>query len=525
MPYDYDYVVIGSGFGGSVAALRLAEKGYSLCVMESGRRFGPEDFPDSNWKIWKWVWMPRLFCTGIQRLTLLKNVLVLSGSGVGGGSLVYCAVLLEPPDTFFQDPQWSELRDDWKTTLSPFYREAKNMLGVATNPRLWKSDELLREYAREIGREQFFKPTDVGIFFGEPGVEVPDPYFGGDGPPRTGCNHGSHCMVGCKNGGKNSLDRNYLYLAENLGAKILSETTVIKVAAREGGGYEIFSRKSFGRMLGKQQVTTARGVIFAAGALGSMRLLFDCKRTEALPNISNFLGKMVRTNSEVIVGARTKKKDQNYSEGISITSSLFVNDTTHIEPVRYPKGSDVMFWLSTLMTDGGSRITRPLKHLWNCITHPILFLRSRFPFGWAKKSIILLTMQTLDNRCTIKQKLRWWWPFSRKFSSKSQDKTTPRYIPAANQAARRIAENIDGIPQSAVTEVLFNIPLSAHILGGCVMGKDADNGVVDKYGRMFGHENLYIVDGSIVPANLGVNPSLTITSLAEYILSNIPKKS
>jgi len=524
MQFDYDFVIIGSGFGGSVAALRLAEKGYSVCVIEKGKRYHNGDYADTNWKLWKWLWIPRFYFTGIQQLTLLHNVFILSGTGVGGGSLVYCAVLFEPPDSFYQDPQWSGLDKDWKNTLTPFFRQAKQMLGVTENPKLWKSDELLRDYAKEIGREEHFRPTQVGIFFGEPGVEVPDPYFGGKGPARTGCDHSGGCMLGCKTGGKNSLDRNYLYLAEKMGVRIVPETEVVLVREAEDEGYLITLRKSIGLFRGRRDRIHVRAVVFAAGALGTNKLLLECKRVGALPKISDHLGRVVRTNSEVMVGVRARDRNECFCEGIAITSSLFVNDETHIEPVRYPEGSNAMFWLSTLATDGGSRLTRPLKHIWNCLTHPIDFIRSRSPFGWAKRAIILLVMQTLDNQLQFIWKRRWWFPFSRSLTSKVTEKSTPTYIPAANEAARAIARRINGIPQSAVTEVMFNIPLSAHILGGCVIGKDPEHGVVDKYGKVFGYKNLYIVDGSIIPANLGVNPSLTITALAEYVTSHIPKK-
>ena len=329
-------------------------------------------------------------------------------------------------------------------------------------------------------------------------------------------------MVGCKNGGKNSLDRNYLYLAEKLAAKIVPETTVVNVTETEHGGYSIVTRKAIGLFTTKRKVTTARGVVFAAGALGTVKLLKDSKSSGGLFRISEHLGKLVRTNSEVMVAARARKGNYQYCEGIFIASSLFVDDVTHIEAVRYPKGSDAMFWLSTLLTDSGSLIGRPLKHIWNCITQPIDYIRSRIPFGWAKQSIILLVMQTLDNRLEIKLERRWWWPFTKIFTSKTNEKPAPTYIPAANQAARGIAKRMNGIPQSAVTEVLFNTPLSAHILGGCVIGKDPQHGVVDQYGKVFGYDNMYIVDGSIIPANLGVNPSLTITALAEYVTSHIP---
>ncbi len=524
MEYDFDFAVIGSGFGGSVAALRLSEKGYSVCVIEKGKRFRENDYPNTNWTLWKWFWLPRLYFTGIQQLTMLHNAFILSGTGVGGGSLVYCAVLFEPPDTFYRDPQWAQLDPNWKETLAPFFQKSRQMLGVTENPKLWKSDELLLEYAREIGREKYFRPTQVGIFFGDPEEEVADPYFNGQGPLRRGCDHSGRCMLGCKTGGKNSLDKNYLYLAERRGASIIPETEVVRVAENFDGGYLITAQPSIGVWRGKRHTIRTKGVIFAAGALGTNELLFKCKQTGALPKISDKLGQVVRTNSEVMVGVRSRSKDQSFSEGISITSSVFVDDVTHIEPVRYPVGSDAMFWLATLLSDGGSTFGRPLKHILNCIRHPVDFLRAHSPFGWAKKSLILLVMQTLDNKLQFVFKRKWWFPFKKRLTSRSTEQATPTSIPAANNAAKFIGQKINGIPQSAITEVMLNRPLSAHILGGCVIGKDPQHGVVDKFGKVFGYENMYIVDGSVVPANLGVNPSLTITALAEYILHHIPAK-
>ena len=519
MTFHYDYAVIGSGFGGSVAALRLAEKGYSVCVIERGKRRHDWEYPHR-----KWLWAPALGCYGIQELTFLKNALLLTGSGVGGGSLVYCAVLLEPPQAFFDDPQWVGLQQDWRSTLAPFYQTAKRMLGVVPNPKFWPSDELLRDYARDIGREAFFKPTEVGIYFGDPEQETPDPYFGGKGPSRRGCDHSGRCMTGCKQGGKNSLDRNYLYLAEKLGAVILAETEATAVSALDHGGYEIALCSSTHRC-GAKRTVTAHGVVVAAGALGSNRLLLYSKQRGGLPALSDQLGKTMRTNSEVLVGVKARGKSANYSRGIAITSSLFVNEHTHIEPVRYPDGSDVMFWLTALMTDGGNRLMRPLKFLGNVLRRPLTFLRLLWPVGWAKKAIILLVMQTEDNRFDLSLKRHWFWPFSKTTASRRRTSSIPTYIPEANAAARAIAQKIGGDPVSSITEVLFNMPMSAHIIGGCVIGADREHGVVDKNLRAFGYEHLYIVDGSVVPANLGVNPSLTITALAEYAMSRIPEKS
>ncbi len=520
--HEFDFIIIGSGFGGSVAALRLAEKGYTVAVLERGKRFRDQDYAKTNWQLWKWLWAPHLFCSGIQELTFLPNCLVLSGAGVGGGSLGYCAVLLEPPEPFFRDPQWAELQPDWRQTLAPFYQLARQMLGVTVNPKFYPSDELLRSYAEEIGRSHWFKPTEVGIFFGDPEREHPDPYFGGRGPARRGCDFKGRCMVGCSAGGKNSLDRNYLYLAEQLGARILPQTLVTDIQETDGG-YAITACSSL-YPWGAVRKYTCKGVVIAAGALGTNRLLLHCQRKGSLSRLSPQLGKTVRTNSEILLGISARDKNARYCDGIAITSSLFIDDHTHIEPVRYPEGSDVMFWLSGLLTDGFSRWQRPLKFLANCLRHPLEFLKGFYPFGWARKTIILLVMQTFDNRMEFILKRRWLMPWKKRLSSKRHGSTIPTYIPAANQAARALAQKINGVPKNAITEVLFNMPLTAHILGGCVIGNDAQLGVVDKYCRVFGYENMYIVDGSVIPANLGVNPSLTITAIAEYAMSHIPPK-
>jgi cholesterol oxidase len=519
----YDYIVIGSGFGGSVAALRLAEKGYSVCVIESGKRWRAGDFPRTNWRFWKFLWAPALHCHGIQRIQLLNDVLVLAGSGVGGGSLVYANTLFLPSDIFFDDPRWKGLVADWKAELAPHYETAKRMLGVVTNPKFWPTDYMLRDYAREIGREECFKATDVGVFFGPPGVAVPDPYFGGKGPARTGCTMSGHCMVGCRDGGKNSLDRNYLYLAEGLGAEIVPEHKVTDVRPDGNGTYIVTSRRATSFPGGRKSVRRARGVVFAAGVLGTLELLTRCRDKGSLPKLSDRLGHVVRTNSEVLAGV-TSRKNQQHSLGVSITSSVFVNDTTHIELVRYPKGSDVMSIFAGLMTDGGGKIPRRLRFLGTVARHPLRFLRIRIPFGWGRNSVILLVMQTLDNYLTVSRKRRWWAFFRKGLASKNSGKRIPTYIPEANRALRGMAKRMDAIPQNALTEVLFNIPMTAHILGGCIIGKDRGHGVIDSYHRVFGYENMYVIDGSAVPANMGVNPSLTITAMAERAMSFIPPR-
>ncbi len=519
----YDYIIIGSGFGGSVAALRLAEKGYTVCVIEAGKRWQALDFPKTNWEFWKFVWAPQLFCYGIQRIRLLNDVLILGGSGVGGGSLVYANTLFVPPDPFFADPQWNGLENDWKSELMPFYDTAKKMLGVVTNPKFWPSDYSLQDYGKEIGREKYFKPAEVGVFFGEPGVTVPDPYFGGKGPARTGCTQTGHCMVGCRDGGKNSLDRNYLYLAEQLGVEIIAEHKVMNVR-EENGEYIVTSKKVTDVLFQKKDICRAKGIVFAAGVMGTLELMMQCKENDSLPKISDRLGHVVRTNSEVLAGVTAKKSDEYLSTGVAITSSLFVNDNTHIELVRYPKGSDVMGILASLLTDGGSKIPRPVKFLGNILLHPIQFLRTLWPFGWGQRSVILLVMQTLDNHITLLRKRRWWTLFNKGLSSKNRGKKIPTYIPEANEAVKGMAKRLDAIPQNALTEVLLNIPMTAHILGGACIGEDAEKGVIDKYHRVFGYDNMYVVDASAIPANLGVNPSLTITALAERAMNFIPEK-
>lgn len=520
----YDYIIIGSGFGGSVSALRLTEKGYKVLVIESGKRFRPEDFAKTNWNLRKWLWAPGLFCYGIQKLHLLKDVLILAGTGVGGGSLVYANTLLIPPDPFFNDPKWKNLENNWKSELLPFYEKAKKMLGVVTNPQMSTADKLLLDYAKDIGREKHFHPAEVGVFFGEPGKKVPDPFFNGDGPARTGCTKTGHCMVGCRDGGKNSLDKNYIYLAENKGLDILSEHKVTDVKELEDGSYVVGAKRVTGFLFKKTKKIRSNGIIFSAGALGTNELLLKCRERGHLKNLSDTIGESSRTNSEVMTGFSAKRGSDFDIEGVSITSGLHVNDNTHIEVVRYPKGSDVMSMMTTPLVDKGGKIPRPVKLLGKMLRHPLIFLSTLIPFGWAKRSIVLLVMQTLDNEIKLVRKRRWWSVFKKVLTSEPLGKKIPVYIQEANDAAREIAKKINGVPQSAFTEVLFNSPVSAHIIGGCIMGKDSKDGVTDKYHKVFNYKNMYILDGSVIPANLGVNPSLTISAMAERAMHFIPEK-
>ena len=521
----WDYVVVGSGFGGAIAALRLAQKGHRVLVMEMGKRWRPDEFPKTNWNLRKFFWAPGLLCHGIQQLTLLRDVLVLHGAGVGGGSLVYANTLMKPSPEAFADPKWRGL-NDWEEVLAPHYEEAKRMLGVTVNPKMTRADEVMRRVASEMGVEHSFHPTEVAVFFGEPDKEVPDPYFGGEGPPRKGCTFCGGCMVGCRVNAKNTLDKNYLHFAEKLGVVILPETRVTGIEPNPGGGYRILAESSTSLLFKKKVTFEAGGVVLAAGVLGTVPLLLDCKRRRTLPRLSEELGNFTRTNSEALLGVAAKGKGPDLCEGVAITSHFFLNDHTRVEPVRYSKGSDVMCLLGTPLTDGGTRLTRPLRWIWNCLSRPGDFLRCLWPLGRAKKTMIILLMQSLDNRTRLVQRRRWLWPFGRAVTSRNMPghPPVPANIPVANETARRAAKILGGFPQSSLNEVLLNVPTTAHILGGCAMGSHPEEGVVDARCRVFGYDNFFVVDGSVIGANLGVNPSLTIAALAEYAMSFIPQK-
>jgi len=523
----YDVLIVGSGFGGSVAALRLAEKGYRVAVLEAGKRFGSEDFADTNWKVWRFLWMPKLFCHGILRLTLLSDVLVGSGAGVGGGSLVYANTLPTPRPAVFKRPEWPA-GQDWEKALAPHYVTARRMLGAATNPRLTEADRVLRECAEEINKGGTFKPTDVAVFFGAPGELVRDPYFGGAGPARSGCVFCGGCMVGCRHNAKNTLDKNYLYLAEKLGAEIFPETRVDAIEQAPDGGYRLVTLRSTSVVPRARQLWHAPIVVLAAGVLGTVDLLLRARENRTLPNLSPAVGRLVRTNSEAIVGATSRNGNVDFTDGVAITSGIYPDEVTHIQPVRYPRGSDLIGLLSKPLTDGGSGLPRPLRFLINCVRRPDDFIRSIVPLGWARKSILLLVMQVTDNHLELVLKRRWYWPFNTRLDSRNRapkEARNPSYIPIANDMARRVAEKIGGWPSSSINEVLFDIPSTAHILGGAVIGSDPEEAVCDDRGRVFGHPNLYVVDGSAVPVNLGVNPALTITALAEHAMSHVPAQS
>lgn len=515
---DYDYIVIGSGFGGSVSAMRLAEKGYSVAVLEMGKRYRTGDFAKTNWNLKKFLWFPQLFMYGIQKLTLLKDVMILGGVGVGGGSLVYANTLLEPAEGFYNDPAVKKLDPDWKYTMAPYYEKAKRMLGATSNIHFSEPDHLLKEIAKDMGRENTWHPVNVGVYFGKAGEKVSDPYFKGEGPDRVGCNFCGGCMIGCNVGAKNTLDKNYLYFAEKYGTKIIPERKVTDIEFSEGV-YKIstiISTKSPSR---KAETYYAKGVVVSAGVLGSLKLLLNCKRKGSLKNLPESIGESVRTNSESLTGTTTMDKSRNWSKGIAITSGFYPAEDTHIEVVRYPEGSDFMGILATEMVGPGSKISRPLKLASTIIKNPVNFLRSRFPKGWAKHSIIFLVMQTLDNKLTVKL-----GKFGQLTTSMG-DKSPPAYNPHANMISEEFARRADGVAQSTFFEPALDISTTAHILGGCRMGKSAADSVVDTKCEVFNNPNLHVIDGSIIPANLGVNPSLTITAMAEYAMSQIPAKN
>jgi cholesterol oxidase len=512
----FDVVVIGSGFGGSVAALRLAEKGYSVAVLEAGRRFEDKDFPKTSWRIRKFLWAPALGCYGIQRIAMLRSstkgasVLVLSGAGVGGGSLVYANTLYRPLPAFYDDPQWRDIAD-WRSELAPHYDTAERMLGVATYNRTTPMDEAMRKVAERMGVGESFHPTPVGVFLGTPGVRVDDPYFDGAGPPRSGCLHCGSCMTGCRHNAKNTLVKNYLYLAEKLGAQVFARTEVTSVKPH-GSGYVVTAKRG--------RVFEADQVVFAAGALGTQRLLHKMKASGDLPRISGRLGMLTRTNSESLLGAtvlprEARRRGLDYTEGVAITSSFHPDERTHIEPVRYGKGSNSMGLLQSALTDGGKgRFGRWLKAMFSW---PFVYLRALSVRRWSERTIIALVMQSHDTSLNVyykRGKLR---------STQGHGAPNPTWIPEGNTAARLLAEEIGGVPGGALTE-MADIPITAHILGGAVIGADPESGVIDKYHRVYGHAGLHVVDGAAVCANLGVNPSLTIAAQAERAFSYWPAK-
>jgi cholesterol oxidase len=533
MKPDYDVLIIGSGFGGSVSALRLTEKGYRVGVLEAGRRYSDEDFAETSWDLRKFLWAPKLGCYGIQRIHPLKNVMILAGAGVGGGSLNYANTLYVPPDPFFNDPQWKHITD-WRDELMPHYEQAQRMLGVVENPTFTDADRVVKEVADEMGCGDTFVPTPVGVFFGPdgtkaPGKTVPDPYFGGAGPERTGCLECGCCMTGCRYGAKNTLLKNYLGLAESAGAQVIPMTTVKRFEQRPDGLWEVRTVRTGSWLRRDRRTYTAKHLILAAGTWGTQHLLFNMRDEGRLPRLSNRLGVLTRTNSESIVGAGKLEVDPNLdlTHGVAITSSIHPTSDTHIEPVRYGKGSNAMGLLQTLMTDGPGPegpdetfVPRWKQLLDQAREDPKRMLRLLNTRQWSERTLIALVMQHLDNSITTYTKrgklgIRWYT------SKQGHGEPNPSWIPVGNQVTRRIADKIDAVAGGTWGE-LFNIPLTAHFLGGAVIGDNPDHGVIDPYHRVYGYPTLFVVDGAAISANLGVNPSLSITAQAERAASLWP---
>jgi cholesterol oxidase len=513
---DHDYVIVGSGFGGSVCALRLVEKGYRVLLLEKGRRFAPDEFPKTNWELRRWMWMPDLGMRGIFKMSFFPHLTVVHGVGYGGGSLVYANTLPVPKDHFFTGGTWSDLAD-WRSELAEHYRTAKRMLGATRNPNITYVDEVIREIASDIGRPDDFHPTDVGVYFGEPGKTVSDPFFGGEGPERTGCIGCGACMTGCRFGAKNTLDKNYLYLAEKRGLEVSTETEVTAVRPVEGG-YRVETRDG--------RVFTAARVVFAGGVLGTLDLLLRMKADPAgLPRLSDRLGHFVRTNSESLIEVVTQRRDKDLSKGIAIGSILETDEHSHLEPTRYGQGSGFFRLLAAPHVAGASFWTRMANLAGTVARHPVKLLRAVFVPDFAKYSVILLYMRTLEGSLRMKLGRGLTTGFAKGLTTELGEGPAPTAsIPEATALAHRVADKIDGLPVSLVTETTLGVPTTAHILGGCCMGASANDGVIDRDHRVFGYEGLFVIDGSAVSANPGVNPSLTITALAERAMSRIPAK-
>jgi len=520
----YDWVIVGSGFGGSVSAHRLTQKGYKVLVIEKGRRFKPEDFPKTNWNLKRWMWNPALGLKGFFQMSFLKHMTVLHGVGVGGGSLVYANTLPTPKSVFFQSGSWSDLAD-WETELAPHYATAKRMLGATPNPVMTRGDHVMKEIAKDIGREEHFHPTDVAVFFGEPNKEVPDPFFEGEGPDRVGCTFCGACMTGCRVGAKNTLDKNYLYLAEKHGAAVVPETEVTAIRPLEGGGYRVETKPTFGKGAGSD--FTADRLILSGGVMGTMPLLLQMKEDpDGLPRLSERVGDFVRSNSEALFGVISPDKNENFSKGVAITSILHTDDHSHIEPVRYGEGSGFFRTLLSVHAPGPTIIARVWGGIRAFLRQPGRWLRALFVRDLAKQSQVLLYMRTIEGTLRMRLGREWRTGYRRGLVTEVDDpsQAPSAFMEEATDLAHRFADKVNGVPTTLLTETLLGVPSTAHILGGACMGDSAEKGVINANHEVYNYPGLYVIDGSAISANPGVNPSLTITTLAERAMSLIPTK-
>ena len=519
----YDFIIVGSGFGGSVSAMRLAQKGYKVAILEMGQEWNNSDFPKTNWNIKKYLWQPLIKCFGIQKITLLRKVMVLHGVGVGGGSLVYANTLMKAEDKIFNQEDWPS-HIPWAKELSTFYQLAQQMLGVSTNKIMKSGEEALRVCAQKLGVEDTFRPTEVGIYFGEAGVKQADPYFNGDGPAREGCTICGACMIGCPTGSKNTLDKNYLYFARKWGVDIFPNTKVTKIIPGEDGQVleTTNPKKWFNK---KSESYQSEKIILSAGVLGTMDILLKNKNIyHTLPHISSMLGKTVRTNGESLLGATSTRDNVNFSEGIAIGAVIYPDEHTKIECVRYPEKSSIMKFLAVPLTGNGSWLTRPLKLIGNLLISLPKTLKLLLIKDWAKNSIILLVMQSSETKLRLSLGRSIWSFFSKGVQGNVDDgDNMPSYIPIAQKAGKIVADEIGGISQNIASEVLLQTPATAHILGGAIFGKDKNSGVINENHEVFEYPGLYVMDASVIPSNLAVNPSLTITALAERFCSKFEK--
>ena len=516
----YDFIVIGSGFGGSVSTLRLAEKGYSVLLLEQGKRYDPEDFPKSNWRLSRYLWVPFLRFFGFQKLSFYSTASIMSGTGVGGGSLVYANTLYIPPDEFFKNNSWKKF-GDWTKVLEPFYDKASFMLGRVKYSKLNIEDRILRDVSSDMKAEESFDSVHVGVNLDDAGMER-DPYFNGMGPRRKGCAECAGCMVGCRENAKNTLDRNYLWFAEKLGVNILPETKATRIVFRDNL-YHIETKKITSLLRLKKKTFTAKGIVVAAGALGTLELLLKQKhKYGTLPLLSDKLGHELRTNAETLCAVSGANEKLN--NGLAITSVFSPDPHTHVEIVKYPDKSNALKWFFGLAVGGGdSSIKRTARLFVKTFTHPWLFLKTVFNFSWSTRLVIFLVMQTTDNA----MKMVWKKGIlgGRMKIDNRGLKRVPAFIPIGQEVMERYARKVMGVSQNILLEVFFDRPTTAHILGGCPMSEDKETGVVDAKLRVHGYPEFYITDGSVIQGNIGVNPSLTITAMAEYCMSSIPSKN